>query len=85
MKDSDAQNIIPAVRLILVAIQDIGWLLIFLPLGVVFQALLLLVRGYHESGRRGKGYRVAYVLFVAGITALVIRRNQTQAREPYES
>jgi hypothetical protein len=43
-----------AVMLAHVAIADIAWLVILVPLGLLFQILLVLARGYYACRRQGR-------------------------------
>ena len=61
-----------------VAISDLAWLVILVPLGVLFQVLLLPARGYYACRRLGRVpalvYTVAVVIGLGWLLRLVTRR-----------
>ncbi len=57
-----------------VAVTDVGWLVILLPLSVVFRALLLVATGYYRLRRRSRFLGGAYAFGVIGAIAWLVAR-----------
>jgi len=57
-----------------VAVQDVLWMAVLLPLGAAFCVVLALARGYYAARRKGTGWALGYSLAVlAGLTWLCMR------------
>ena len=63
---------------VLVAVEDVFWLTVLIPLCAVFQAVLLLAHGYYAARRKGPlwatGYTVAVLLALRVLSRLSSRR-----------
>lgn len=57
-----------------VAVTDVGWLVILLPLSVVFRALLLIATGDYRLRRRSRFLGGAYAVGVIGVVAWLFAR-----------
>ena len=58
----------------LVAIEDLFWLTLLIPLGIVFQGILQLARGYYAIRKRGSKLAAAYTLTVAAVLGFLLVR-----------
>ena len=70
-------NVLPRSRTastMLVAIEDLFWLTLLIPTGIVFQGILQLARAYYAIRRRGSKLAAAYTLTVATILGLLLFR-----------
>ena len=82
MRDQTARKLTQALRLGAVAAEDVAWLLIFAPLGVVFQTALLVLQGYYAARRKGRIWGGAYAAAAIGFLMLVIQRSIVRRKTP---
>jgi len=57
-----------------VAAEDVGWLIVLVPVGFAFGLLLVLARGYYACRRRGMVFSALYTGAVVGVLGWVIVR-----------
>ena len=61
-------------QVLAVAAGDLLWIALLLPMAAAFQSALVLARGYYFFRHRGIVAAGAYVLAVAGLVGVVIRK-----------